>query len=338
MRIKVWSLNFYSFLKLQEWIVDALNNMGHEASGGVYHRSAVRKTDEPMIFITEENMIDNFVRLCDMFKKKGLAWIDFFVYRKFAGVKMWQDGFRANGGKIVPIGEFEKGYLEKGGVIVDAKIPRPISDDTFKWTWKGSKKRVLSWGFAHRMKEYQWYKHFGCPIELKNVTRKGHELLVEFAEDNPDWEVCLVTQRKALESAISIPKLSNLEIIEAGNIPESEKWDMMANAGVFCFPTRQDSQGTTQIEAEAIGVPTCYTALSQQVEVGGGIEIPYRKVVEFPDRFRLAIIDYEEVRDAIFRTHALGDQLSKYGRENAQRFRASVIAKQLVEVLESNGS
>ena len=74
------------------------------------------------------------------------------------------------------------------------------------------------------------------------------------------------------------------------------------------------------------------------MEVGGGIEIPYRKVVEFPDRFRLAIIDYEEVRDAIFRTHTLGDQLSKYGRENAQRFRASVIAKQLVEVLESNGS
>jgi len=333
MKIKVLSLKFYSFLRQQERLIEALNELGHEATGEVYAPGIIKKIDEPIIFITEEQGIDSFVRLCGMHHKKGLAWIDFFVTKRFSAVKMWQDRFRRWGGKIVPIGNFEKEHLEMAKIQTDGVIPRCIPDNLFDYHWRGEKKRVLGWGFAHYMKEYNWYKHFGAPIELKDVTRKGHEFLVKFAENNPDWEVCLVTEREALEKAIKIPELSNLEIHEAGGFTEEEQREFFLNAGLFCFPTRQDSQGLVISEAQAMGVPTCYTRAPQQLEVGGGLEIPYKEIVKFPDHFRLAIIDYKDVEEAIYKTYSLSSYLSEHGRENAKRFRASVIAKQLVEVL-----
>jgi len=334
MKIKVLSLGFYSFIKQKERLIKALNDLGHEATGGVYAPGIIRSIDEPMIFISEEQGIDSFVRLCGYNHKKGLVWIDFFVTKGFHAAKMWQDTFRRWGGKIVPIGEFEKEHLELAKVKTDGIIPRCIPDNLFDYHWNGVKKRVLGWGFAHYMKEYNWYKHFGAPIELKDVTRKGHEFLVQFAEKNPDWEVCLVTERKALEKAIKIPELSNLEIHEAGGFTEEEQRDFFINAGLFCFPTRQDSQGLVLSEAQAMGVPTCYTRAPQQLEIGGGVEIPYKEIVKFPDRFRLAIIDYKDVEEAIYKTYSLSEHLSEQGIGNAQRYRASVVAKQLVEVLE----
>jgi len=334
MKIKVLSLGFYSFLKQQERIIDALNDLGHEASGAIYKPAIIKTIDEPMILITEENAIDSFVRLCGQQHKKGLAWIDYFVTKEFAAVKMWQDRFRRWGGKIVPIGEFEKEHLEIKGVKTDAKIPRCIPDSLFDYHWRGEKRRVLGWGFAHFMKEYNWYKPFGAPIELKDVTRKGHEYLVQFAQNHPDWEVCLVTERKALEKAIEIPELSNLEMHESGGFSNEEQIEFFLNAGLFCFPTRCDSQGVVLNEAQAMGVPTCYTRTPQQLEIGGGFEIPYKWIEKFPDRFRLAVMDYKDVEESILKTYALSEHLSEYGRENAKRFRASVVAKQLLEVLE----
>lgn len=333
MKIKVLSLGFYSFIKQQERLIEALNALGHEATGDAYIPSIIKKIDEPMVFVSEEQGIDSFVRLCGYHHKKGLVWIDFFVTKGFHAVKMWQDTFRRWGGKIVPIGEFEKEHLEMVKVKTDGIIPRCIPDNLFEYHWKGAKKRVLGVGFAHFMKEYNWYKKFGAPIELKDVTRKGHEFLVQFAEKNPDWEVCLLTERKALEKAIKIPELSNLEIHETGGFTEEEYREFFLNAGLFCFPTRCDSQGLVLSEAQAMGVPTCYTRAPQQLEIGGGVEIPYKKIVKFPDKFRLAIIDYKDVEEAIYKTYALSSHLSERGIENAQRYRASVVAKQLVEVL-----
>ena len=334
-KISILSLNFYSFLKQQEWIAKALSDMGYEVFCDLYHPAKLKWVQPPIIFITEERGIDSFVRLCAMQRKKGIAWIDFFVTRRFHGLKWWQHKFRSHGGRIVPIGEFERMWLESQGVITDAKIPRCIPDELFRHRWKGRKRKVLSWGFAHYMEEYERWKHLGVSEELKNVTRKGHELLVKFAVENPEWEVMLVTEVKALEKACSIPQADNLTVVDAGNFTEEEKIEMFVDAGVFCFPTRQDSQGLVLCEAQAMGVPTCYTRLPQQLEVGGGVEIPYKSIETFPDGMRLAIIDYKDVEASIYKTYEHAEFISEYGRENAKRFRASVVAKALVELLES---
>lgn len=334
-KISILSQKFYSFLKVQEWIAKALSDMGYEVVCDIYHPAKLKWVDAPIIFITGEGGLASFVRLCAMQRKKGIAWIDFFVTKKFTGVRAWQNKFRACGGRIVPIGEFERKWLESQGIITDAKIPRCIPDELFKHKWKGKKRKVLSWGFANLMKEYKWWKHLGVSEELKNVTRKGHELLVKFAEENPEWEVMLVTEVEALKKVCSIPEADNLTVVDAGNFTEEEKIEIFVDAGVFCFPTRQDSQGLVLCEAQAMGVPTCYTGLPQQQEVGGGVEIPYERVEEFPDGMRLAIIRYEEVEKAIYKTYEHAEAVSEYGRENAKRFKASVVAKALVELIES---
>ena len=50
---------------------------------------------------------------------------------------------------------------------------------------------------------------------------------------------------------------------------------------------------------------------------------------------RRAIIRYEEVEKAIYKTYEHAEAVSEYGRENAKRFKASVVAKALVELIES---
>jgi len=335
MKITLLSCNFYSFLKVQEWTAKALSDMGYEVVCDIYHPAKMRKVEAPIIFITEEAMLPSFVRLCALQRKKGIAWIDFFVTKNFTGVRVWQHKFRSHGGRIVPIGEFERVWLESQGIITDAKIPRCVSDELFKHKWKGKKKKVLSWGFANLMKEYQWWKHLGASEELKNVTRKGHELLVKFAEENPDWDVVLVTEVEVLKKICSEPQADNLTMLNAGDFSEEEKIEMFVDAGVFCFPTRQDSQGLVLCEAQAMGVPTCYTRLPQQLEVGGGVEIPYKSIETFPDGMRLAIIDYKDVEASIYKTYEHAELISEYGRENAKRFRASVVAKALADLIES---
>ena len=169
----------------------------------------------------------------------------------------------------------------------------------------------------------------------KEINGKELGKVIKFAEENPDWDVVLVTEVKALEKACSIPEADNLTVMNAGDFSEEEKIEMFVDAGVFCFPTRQDSQGLVLCEAQAMGVPTCYTGLPQQQEVGGGVEIPYKSIETFPDGMRLAIIDYKDVEASIYKTYEHAEFISEYGRENAKRFRASVVAKALVELLES---
>ena len=89
MKIKVLSLKFYSFLRQQERLIKALNELGHEATGDVYVSGIIKKIDEPIIFITEEQGIDSFVRLCSSHHKKGLAWIDFFVTKRFSACLLY---------------------------------------------------------------------------------------------------------------------------------------------------------------------------------------------------------------------------------------------------------
>lgn len=82
-----------------------------------------------------------------------------------------------------------------------------------------------------------------------------------------------------------------------------------------------------------MGVPTCFTGLVQQKDIGGGIEIPYRDTVKFPGGVILALIDYKEVEKAIFETYARSEELSQRGKENAKRFKTSVIVDRLLKVM-----
>ncbi|MCK4329274.1 hypothetical protein KAX02_05475 [candidate division WOR-3 bacterium] len=334
MKITVMHSKWGSHKLLAHDLAAALIKRGYEVDvfSKDWHR--VKSIDGSFIFISGEHETIGFTNVCQLYKKSALYWIDFFVFAKFIGYKIQERDYRKLGGKLVTCTNTERMHLEKKKITVDGVIPRCIPDEIFNHNWSGTKKEVLSIGFSDYRRENKWWMSFHPPKELDSVTRKGHELLIEFADNNPDWNVKLITGTAELSKAITIPTLSNLDIIEAGSLSVEEKNKTIANTGVFCLPTRLDSCPIVLMEAEAMGVPSCYTALPPLIEMGGGIEIPVKETFWYPSRVPLAIIDYKEVETAIAKTHALGEAISVSGKQNAEKFKASVVAGRLLEVIE----
>lgn len=320
------------------WLADAFIRKGHEVM--VYARDwhKFKSIEGEIIFIGGEPRLLSYLNACRLYHRKALYWIDFFVFSRFAGYKIQEKEYRELGGRLVCCSNTERKHLEEAGITVDAVIPRCVSDDAFSYDWRGMKegvkKEVLSIGFTDYRRDNRIYCSINPPKELDNVTRKGHELLVEFASNNPDWSVKLVTNTRELHKAISIPELNNLELIEAGTLTQEQKYELIASTGVFCLPTRLDSNPLVVMEAQAIGTPTCYTALPPLVEMGGGFEIPVRSIYWYPSGLYLAVIDYGELERVIEKTYVFADVISRFGRMNAEKFKASVVAEKLLEVLE----
>lgn len=333
MKINVMHSTWGSHKGLAHCLAEALAKRGYEVDVFVkdWHKFKSMKGD--IIFIGGEPKILSFMNACQLYNRSALYWIDFFVFANFVGYKTQERDYRELGGKLVACSNTERAHLEKKEITVDGVIPRCVPDELFNRNWSGSKKEVLSIGFSDYRRENKIWKWLKPPSELNSVTRKGHELLVEFAENNPNWMVKLITDTKQLRRAITIPTLSNLEIIEAGSLSVDEKNEAIANTGVFCLPTRLDSCPIVLMEAEAMGVPSCYTALPPLVEMGGGIEIPVRNTYWYPSKVPLAIIDYKDVEQAIQKTYTFNDSVSEFGKRNAEKFKASVVAGKLLEVL-----
>jgi len=346
MRINIMHSKWGSHAMIAEWLADAFMKKGHEVT--VYARDwhKFKTVEGEIIFIGGEPRLLSYLNACRLYHRKALYWIDFFVFRSFMGYKIQEKEYRALGGKLVCCSNTEREYLEEAGITVDAVIPRCVSDDAFNYKWIGLedddwtgekkevKKEVLSIGFTDYRRDNRIYCSINPPKELDNVTRKGHELLVEFASNNPDWNVKLVTSTKELRKAIEIPELSNLELIEAGTLTQEQKYELIANTGVFCLPTRLDSNPLVVMEAQAIGTPTCYTALPPLIEMGGGFEIPVREIYWYPSGLYLAVIEYGELEKVIEKTRIFAEAIGGFGRMNARKYKASVVADKLLEVLE----
>jgi glycosyltransferase involved in cell wall biosynthesis len=246
---------------------------------------------------------------------------------------MYQRDFKKYGGKFICTTSVEHDRLTASGVVVDAVIPRCIPDSVFEYIWSGTDKSVIAIGNPDVRKESKIFSWASVPKELENCSRKGHEYLVRFAQNNPDWKVTLVSHVGQLKRLCQRVDFANLTIYETESLEENELYTLMANTGVFCHPARIEPFGMVIVEAQAIGIPTCYTDLVQQKDIGCGIPIPTTDIVMFPSGISLAMIDYREVEKAIFTAHNVGDTMSPVLRSNAERFKTSVVVEQLMKVI-----
>lgn len=333
MRIKILYPEWYSLKKLAGWVAEEFKRKGYEVIVETNGVNAVKRANEVMLLITGGLQESKFMRLCGQYNKVGHFWVDILQDRSPIQYKAFQGGMRRNGGKFISTTQIERKRLEAGGVIVDAVIPRCIPDVAFDYQWNGKNKTVMTIGNPDFRSEASVFRWADIPVELKKATRKGHEYLVKFAENNPDWKVCLVSHKGQLEKIQDVSEISNLEILETGTLAEKDLYTLLSNTGVYCHPARIEPFGMAIVEAEAMGVPTCFTGLVQQKDIGGGIEIPYRDTVKFPGGVILALIDYKEVEKAIFETYARSEELSQRGKENAKRFKTSVIVDRLLKVM-----
>lgn len=332
-KIKILFPEWYSLQKLAEWVSDEFRVKGFDVIIERFTPNAVKHAQEPLLLITGGLKQYSFMRLCDFYNKKGTIWVDILEDKKPVGYATFQRGFRNKGGKFICTTTLEKDRLESGGVIIDAVIPRCVQDKVFDYMWQGKKKTVISVGNPDVRKEAIVFKWAHLPDEFKRASRKGHEYLVKFAVNNPDWKVNLVSHRDQLKKICDSIELSNLNILETGTVIEHDLFTAMANSGVYAHPCRVEPFGMVIVEAQAIGVPTCFTDLPQQNDIGGGIQIPFIDNYRFPSGVTLATIDYNEVEKGIYKTYAMAEELSKLGRDNAQRFRVSNIVNRLMEVM-----
>lgn len=333
-KITILYRKWYSFHKLASWIAEYLTDKGFDVPIKEFSVGSLKSSYDPFLFITGGGVDSQFMRLCDAYQKKGAIWIDVFFHTKHSGFVAFQKGFRHRGGRLICTSDYDRHKLEANNVVVDAVIPRCIPDRTFDYTWQGKKKTLITVGVPDLRKEAAIFKWSHPPDELKKASRKGHEYLVKFAENNPDWIVTLVSRREQLKKICGNINLSNLNILESGSLSEYDLYTMIANSGVYAHPCRYEPFGLGIVEAQAIGVPTCFTALPQQTEIGGGIMIPFKENYRFPSGISLAIIDYVEVEKAIYKCYDMADSVSAMCRENAQKFRVSNIVKKLIEVTE----
>jgi len=331
--IRIIYPDWYSLKKLALYVADEFKRIGFCVSTMKYNVNAVKYAQEPILHITGGLKEYPFMRLCSTYHKKGALWVDILEDKPPIGYLNYQRRFRENGGKFICTTKLEHDRLTDHGLIVDAVVPRCVPDKVFDYNWQGTKQSVISVGNPDVRKEAILFKWANLPVEFKKASRKGHEYLVKFAEKNPDWHVRLISHLDQLKKICDKVDFPNLEIVETGTLTDEQVYSYMANSGVYCHPCRVEPFGLVIAEAEAIGVPTCYTNLPQQGDIGGGVLIPFIENYRFLSGVTLATIDYEEVEKAIFKTYAMSNELSPICRQNAQRFRVSVIVQKLKEVI-----
>jgi len=333
-RIKILYPDWYSLKKLALCVSDGFRNIGFDVINDRYTVNAVKCAQEPLLYITGGLKEYQFMRVCAMYHKRGALWVDILEDKPPIGYVNYQHRFRENGGKFICTTKLEHDRLTCRGLIVDAVVPRCVPDKVFDYNWHGEKRSVISVGNPDVRKEAILFKWANLPAEFKRASRKGHEYLVKFAEKNPDWHVTLISHLDQLKKICDKVDFPNLEIVETGTLTDEQVYSYMANSGLYCHPCRVEPFGLVIVEAEAIGLPTCYTNLPQQGDIGAGVLIPFIENYRFLSGVTLATIDYNEVEKAIFKTYAMSNELSPICRQNAQRFKVSVIVKKLQEVIE----
>lgn len=114
------------------------------------------------------------------------------------------------------------------------------------------------------------------------------------------------------------------DIVELGFVSDAEKWQLMAQADVFLFPTFYEGFGIPVLEAQGTGVPVVCSNLSSLEEVCdlSAILVDPNEPAFIAERINVLIGDKQ-----------YRDELVKKGYENIKRFSWEKCATEIAEIL-----
>ncbi|MDQ1284165.1 MAG: hypothetical protein QG620_513 [Patescibacteria group bacterium] len=113
-------------------------------------------------------------------------------------------------------------------------------------------------------------------------------------------------------------------IVLPGFISEEEKWQLLANADVFLFPTFYEGFGLPVLEAQALGVPVVTSNVSSLPEVGGEAAA----YCDPSEPISIADAVYSLIGDKDWR-----DGIIEKGNENVKRFSWKRCANSIAKLL-----
>ncbi len=114
------------------------------------------------------------------------------------------------------------------------------------------------------------------------------------------------------------------EIIELGFISEEEKWWLLENAEIFCFPSFSEGFGIPVVEAQSVGTPVITSNAGPLDEVAGNSEI----LVDPYSPEEIAKVANRLVTDEYFR-----ESVVKKGTKNVKIFSWEKCAKEVARII-----
>ncbi len=114
------------------------------------------------------------------------------------------------------------------------------------------------------------------------------------------------------------------DIQELGYINESEKWELLAGADVFVFPSHYEGFGIPVLEAQSVGTPVVTSEVSSLPEIGGE-----GAVYVDPDRAE----SIAEGIQLVLKNEAVRSSIIEKGRYNVSQFSWSKCAQEIAEVI-----
>jgi len=114
------------------------------------------------------------------------------------------------------------------------------------------------------------------------------------------------------------------DIIMPGYVSEEEKWNLLAQADVFLFPTFYEGFGLPILEAQSAGVPVVASNTSSMPEITDGSALLAEPTApEFIAKLAHDLISNEELRSGII----------KKGYENVKRFSWAKCASEIAQLM-----
>ena len=126
-----------------------------------------------------------------------------------------------------------------------------------------------------------------------------------------------------IELVIGISKYKN-DIIQLGFVKDEDKFNLIAGADVFMFPTFYEGFGIPILEAQSVGVPVVTSNTSSMPEVAGDSAM----LVDPKNCEEIARATYKLISDK-----SLKDDIIKKGSENVQRFSWEKCAQEIVHTI-----
>jgi glycosyltransferase involved in cell wall biosynthesis len=118
------------------------------------------------------------------------------------------------------------------------------------------------------------------------------------------------------------------DIILPGYILDEEKFELLANAEVFLFPTFYEGFGLPILEAQSVSTPVITSNISSMPEVSGESAV----LVDPKDANAIAEAAYKLISDESYK-----NDIIEKGYNNTKRFSWEKCAKEIAEIIIAEG-